>query len=45
MVFGVAGREVLDWNGTPPEENEDDDVRVFQSGLAQGQELICSIVD
>ena len=45
MVFGVAGREVLDWNGTPPEENEDDDVRVFQAGLAQAQELICSILD
>jgi hypothetical protein len=45
IVFGVAGREVLDWNRTPPEENEDDDVRVFQAGLNTNVELICSILD
>ena len=45
ILFGVAGREVLDWNGTPPEENEDDDVRVFQAGLSTNAELVCSIFD
>ena len=45
ILFGVAGREVLDWNGTPPEENEDDDVSVFQAGLNTNVELICSIFD
>ena len=45
ILFGVAGREVLEWNGTPPEENEDDDVRVFQAGLSTNVELICSIFD
>ena len=45
ILFGVAGREVLDWNGTPPDENEDDDVRVFQAGLSSNVELFCSIFD
>ena len=45
ILFGVAGREVLDWNGTPPDVNEDDDVRVFQAGLSTNVELICSIFD
>lgn len=45
MVFGVAGREVIDWSGTPPDVNEDDDVRVFQAGLADSQSLICSIFE
>ena len=45
ILFGMTGREVLDWNGTPPEENEDDDVRVFQAGLNTNVELICSIFD
>jgi hypothetical protein len=45
ILFGVTGREVLEWNGTPPEENEDDDVRVFQAGLSTNVELICSIFD
>ena len=45
ILFGVAGREVLHWNGTPPEENEDDDVHVFQAGLSTNVERICSIFD
>ena len=45
ILFGVAGREVIEWNGTPPEENEDDDVRVFQAGLSTNAELVCSIFD
>ena len=45
ILFGVTGREVLEWNGTPPEVNEDDDVRVFQAGLSTNVELICSIFD
>lgn len=45
MLFGVAGREVLDWSGTTPDVNEDDDVRVFQAGLNTNVELICSIFD
>jgi hypothetical protein len=45
IVFGVAGREVLDWSGTTPDVNEDDDVRVFQAGLSMNAELVCSIVD
>jgi hypothetical protein len=45
ILFGVAGREVFEWNGTPPDENEDDDVRVFQAGLGTNVELICSIFD
>lgn len=45
ILFGVAGREVFEWNGTPPTENEDDDVRVFQAGLSMNAELVCSIFD
>ena len=45
ILFGVAGREVIEWNGTPPDVNEDDDVRVFQAGLSTNMELICSIFD
>lgn len=45
MVFGAAGRDVWDWNGTPPAENEDDDVRVFEAGLRTAFESICSIFD
>lgn len=33
IVFGETGRVVTDWNGTTPEENEDDDVVLFESGL------------
>ena len=45
ILFGVAGREVIEWNGTPPEENEDDDIRVFGAGLSTNVESICSIFD
>ena len=45
IVFGDAGRQVLEWNGTTPDVNEDDDVRVFQAGLSTNVELICSIFD
>ena len=45
ILFGVAGREVLEWSGTPPDVNEDDDVRVFGAGLSTNAELVCSIFD
>ena len=45
IVFGAAGRDVSDWNGTTPDENEDDDILVFQAGLRTAFESICSIFD
>jgi hypothetical protein len=33
IVFGETGRQVWDWNGTTPDESEDDDFELFRSGL------------
>jgi hypothetical protein len=41
IVFGETGRMVWDWNGTPIEENEDDDVEIFRSGLHGDPAAVC----
>ncbi|HET7701822.1 MAG TPA: hypothetical protein VFK35_00365 [Candidatus Limnocylindrales bacterium] len=41
IVFGETGRIVWDWNGTPIEENEDDDIEIFRSGLHGDPVEIC----
>ena len=41
IVFGETGRVVWDWNGTTPDENEDDDFELFRSGLHGDPADVC----
>jgi hypothetical protein len=41
IVFGETGRIVWDWNGTPVEENDGDDIEIFRSGLHGEVSAIC----
>lgn len=41
LVFAETGRMVWDWNGTPIEENEDDDIEIFRSGLHGDSGAVC----
>ena len=41
IVFGETGRLVSDWNGTTPDESEDDDFVIFEAGLHGASADIC----
>ena len=41
LVFGETGRIVWDWNGTTPDENEDDDIELFRSGHHGDPSAVC----
>ena len=41
IVFGETGRLVTDWNGTTPDESEDDDFVIFSAGLHGDAAAIC----
>ena len=41
IVFGETGRLVSDWNGTTPDESEDDDFVTFSAGLHGDPAQIC----
>ena len=41
IVFGETGRLVTDWNGTTPDESEDDDFVLFEAGLHGDPAEIC----
>jgi len=41
IVFGETGRVVTDWNGTIPDENEDDDFDIFIAGLHGDASDVC----
>jgi len=41
IVFAETGRVVTDWNGTTPDESEDDDFDVFRAGLHGDPADIC----
>ena len=41
IVFGETGRVVTDWNGTTPDENEDDDFELFSAGLHGDVAAVC----
>ena len=41
LVFGETGRVVTDWNGTTPDENEDDDFELFSAGLHGDPADVC----
>jgi hypothetical protein len=41
IVFGETGRVVTDWNGTTPDESEDDDFELFSAGLHGDPAEIC----
>jgi hypothetical protein len=41
IVFGETGRLVTDWNGTTPDESEDDDFVIFEAGLHGANSDIC----
>ena len=41
IVFGETGRIVTDWNGTTPDENEDDDFVIFEAGWHGDPAAVC----
>jgi hypothetical protein len=41
IVFGETGRAVSDWNGTTPDESEEDDFVIFSAGLHGDPVDIC----